>query len=593
MLRNKRVKYADNLILKYNTFIRNTELLNTPGSSQPAQLQTAKSQENANTVSTISSGSLTIDPRISSPSSVLSQNSVSLLDGLLSQQSCAAVENTDFEEIDQEVSHTQDHETCHSYTSNGHNILKSSLQEINANCPPNTPDSRGAIPVSVGDSNDMFSELQKSQNHKCEIRRTPEIGTRDSERVPASVESDSQSYKVIPLPRYEEYSGDGISPEFLGPDCPHKRNCSDDFNPIAEKIATPDKTTLSSKKEQRFDTIQTEQYEVASVENIPNRQADNIKNPDPSGSGLRQSKRKRSPGENVSLKCPRLSDERRGTSKISIEKNNEIFKHDCDDGVKSLQTNQRRANSHNKLQVNKEVRNASWQETTNQLNEAKISGDTEDDIIPPTPPVRVDHEGAPPKNGSNNEINKFSRMENVSEVQIPKLIQEDSLKDDADDGVNKSRTSRLQNTARRNLREDEIVDDDVSKNDTCDDGGCKTSRVKNNGKRRESVCQDQDVDEYTFNKIAFEEGEYETARPKNITAEKESPRKNEMLVKDDLLENPDNEGELMIVNERSPIMEDDQSYFSQEDLNIALLRRLGKYHACNCVSTWQIHWMEC
>ncbi|XP_028395989.1 breast cancer type 1 susceptibility protein homolog [Dendronephthya gigantea] len=597
---------------------RNTELPNTGGSSQTTQLQTAKSPENGSTANSNSSGSLTLDPRISSPSSVLSQDSVSLLDGLLSQQLCPAVENTDLREADQEVSRTQDSDTYHSNTDDENNILKSSQEEIIANCTPNTPNSRGATPNSIGNSNDIFSELQKSQNGKRLISKTPKTGRGESgyvtpiisnesdserystsERVPPSVESDSESYKVIPLPRYEEYSDDEISPEFLGirsrsvrstPDCSHKRN--DDFNPIVEEFS--DMTIQSSMKEKRFGTIQSKQSEVASLENIANSQAD-IKNPDSSvisplhsGGSLRlhQSKRKRSPGENDSLKCPRLSDERRGKSKTSIEKKNETLKPDCDNGLKFLKTNRRQANSNSKLQVTNEVRNASRQGTANQSNETtrkktnydqnlsqveKMSSDTEDDIIPPTPPVRI-HE--PPGNGSNNEIlNRFSRMENVSEANIHEVIEEDCLKNDLDDGINKSRTSRSQNTAMRNMHKDEIVDDDIFENDTSDDGGYNTSCLKHSPTKRESVCEEQEVDEDMFSKAPGEG--YKTARPQNITTETESPRKNEMLVEDDWLGNFDNEGEVMTVNERSPIMEDDRLYSSQEDLNIALLKRLA------------------
>ena len=144
---------------------------------------------------------------------------------------------------------------------------------------------------------------------------------------------------------------------------------------------------------------------------------------------------------------------------------------------------------------------------------------------------------------------KTSRSENVAEVRkhvYENEVDEDCFRDDVGGDNEKAWTSRSQNLAKikKQKYENELVDeDDCFKNDSIrGNGETSTSQIVTRGK--ESVCENEGIDP-----------------PDDF-------------FKDDGCD----DGELMVVSDggRSPIMDDDQMYSSQEDLNVALLRRLGK-----------------
>lgn len=705
---------------------RNADLPTSRISSQPTQSQTAKSQANVDTANTKSSGSLTIDPGKSSQSSVSSDNSVSMLDGLLSQQSRddEGGPNKDIEEMDAEVPSAEEEEPYHSTTVNMQNISKPSQEGDNNNAPAYKCYSERYTSNLMGNSSDMFNQPQKSPNDKHEFNRTPEVdrsrrkpspssvdvskssvvgtttpkfGRRESvqspasanshktnsiertsdqyssERVPASVDSDSQSYQVIPLPRYERYSDDEISPEYPSPHSHGvlSRRDKDDFsdeinNPTVDNISSQDELCLPSEKEPiqtqqstvgpagnippkpencrnseasvlllpqsessfrhqkskrkliegdtneaspellspcsrralsgakkvnsdgiinptaedelclpsekgacGCDTLRTEQSKVSlSVEIISH--AENSKNseasvisPSQPGSSFRhqKSKRKRSVGDNDCLKkYPRLSDDT-GLSMIPIETDKETYEHGLDKcGLNNLDIDNNQANCTAEEVGKRTSNNLNTKMGDPKVNDqenccippsqkANRSDNSEDDIIPPTPPERMDVGCTPHKKCSTIE-SKTSRSENIAEVRkhvYENEVDEDCFRDVVVGGDNeKLWTSRSQKLAKikKQKYENELVDeDDCFKNDSIrGNGETSTSQIVTRGK--ESVCENEGIDP-----------------------------------PDDFFKDDDcDDGELMVVSDggRSPIMDDDQMYSSQEDLNVALLRRLGK-----------------
>ena len=103
------------------------------------------------------------------------------------------------------------------------------------------------------------NESQQSSASSNSIKRTQDQYS--SERVPASVDSDSQAYNVIPMPRY--HSDDVISPEFPRPAsrgvCLRQENDNCDNNQTADKISSDSKLCLFSEEEDpRGNLIQTE-----------------------------------------------------------------------------------------------------------------------------------------------------------------------------------------------------------------------------------------------------------------------------------------------------------------------------------------------
>lgn len=599
--------------------------------------------------------------------SILSDNSVSILDGLLSQQSGdIATVRDNLEHVDVEVPDEETEKLCHSLTSNGQNILKS-LQEDNklknslddkhefGETPDVDRNRNKPSPFSVEKRNEIVMikpKIGRSKNVQNpasgnSVERTPDQYS--SERVPASVDSDSQSYNAIPLPLY--HSDDVISPEFLRPSSHGVRvgqesdNCEMN-NPTDDHISSESKLCLFSEKEEpRGDLIQqpevrpegyaptpvncgnsealvvsqskyknsscrqkckrkhrdtnkglsefsspcsgqensgakkkissdenvdptaeeissqdelcfpsecnlmqSKQTKVApSVESLQN--SENSKNSEqsiisPSQSGRsfrnRQFKRKRSAGDNNSLKkFPRLNSDM-GESKISVENHRKAYERDSNKcGPKNIESNHATCTSQeasrktsNNVHIKMDASEVNDQRnlSVDPLPEANRSDNNEDDIIPPTPP---DVGCAPCKKGS-------ASMIKAQSPAVRRHAYEDDVGDDndgrGDENLLRARSQKLAKIKKRQ-REIEMADQDD--------------------------CSGEDYDDKEISKLQT-----------NNTSGKVHPP-------DDVFKHDgcDDEEEVMNVSDEggSPVMDDDQMYSSQEDLNVALLRRLGQY----------------
>ena len=630
----------------------------------PVQSQAAHSQTNANTASSKSSGSLTTDAGKSSQSSILSDNSLSILDGLLSQQSrcntqnkcigitkvkVPGVENKE-PKIDKiQPKSSQDGENNNS-SKRFNDFYKSPNDELELKrTPENVTSEIRPSPYSVGVNNsskdrmtipivekikDMQSPAFVNSNESNTIDRTSDHYS--SERVPASVESDSQSYRVIPLPRYNEYpSDDDISPEFktsrsqsvllvqtsseimnstaklnLGEDemCLTSKNIKfnsseeselglaenvsthlDDNNsevvledrrsfrrkkskrkhdvrnsngvsPYSQRLTSQDDSCLPSEKMPESNNEITKQSRVSFSGNSRNSQG-NSKNTQASVIRPSQSlilsrsqkcKRKRMVPDNDCLtKCARLNDDNdAATSRITSE--NEQSLDMCT--VRNVATNQ--SNSTVK-------KSEDWKVQTNSLlpstETTKAFDSDEDDIIPPTPPVQIDVSCMSDTRGSTIELlNQLkSESQNITGVRKHAVVDKDRLSSDGEDNGDVD----------DNYDDDGDVDGDNDNNaednhyDNNDDDGdsddtMSPSRLKKRSKEKIQVNRLLDEDETT-------------SKLKYVIEKKEL---------NDLYHGEEEE-ELMVVSDegRSLVLEDDQMYSSQEDLNVVLLRKLGRF----------------
>ena len=609
--------------------------------------------------------------------SILSDNSVSILDGLLSQQSRdKVVVQVKLEHVDVEVPGVEKEKLCHSLTSNTRNILKS-LQEDNDNIEQKeflgnkhefggTPDVDGnrskQSPSSAKGVNGIVTTKPKIARSKSvqspgfsnSVERTPDQYS--SERVPASVDSDSQSYNVIPLPLYQ--SDDMISPEFPRPSSlgvlvgQDNDNCEIN-NPTDDNTSSESKLSLFSEKEEsRGELIQTEQPEVRhagniyapencgnseaslvsqsksensarrqkykrkhrdtnegsaefsspcscptisgaekkissdenidstvkeilsqdelclpsecdliqneqtkaalSVESLQNSENSkhseaSIISPSPSGRSFRnrQFKRKRSAEDNNSLtKFPRFNGEM-GVLEISVENHRKAYEHGSDkSGLKNIVS--KHASCTSQEASKKTSNNLHIKMDVSEVNDLPVdprpkanrSDDSEGDIIPPTPP---DVGCAPCKKASTSMI----------KVQSP-AVRGHAYKDDVDndnDGGGDEKLFRARSNKFAKIRkrqcEVELADQDDCFDENYDDK--ETSKLQTND---------------TSGKIPVWENE-EVHAPDNVLKHDVCRSEGEVM-------NASNEGEC-------PIIDDDQMYSSQEDLNVALLRRLGEY----------------
>ena len=393
-----------------------------------------------NTANTKSSGSITIDYEKSASSqfSVLSNKSVSMLDGLLSQHSQHSNNEMEFQDKDicetgVDVSSGKSEEVDHSPTQE---ISKPQVEE-NDNSLPDACNLERAAGNSLNgnciSSNDVFNEFSESSNDKLEIRRTAyHVGVRknasspsknaskstlveetseqySSERVPASVDSDSQSYRVISLPRYQElHSDDDLSPEFPNPTRPDEDECS-----AGEKIIPSAENAEGCSQAERLErstgvgVIENEQripLLKSSNKNGSKHDAENCKNSEEfirSSSGntchQQKSKRRHSPEDtHTCRKYPRLSNEAH-VSRDIMDKNNET----CQQG------------GERSGQDNADV-------------------EDEDDIIPPTPPAQMDAECDLPKKTNVSVLGPSSPSRNSRLRKVSEMLREDELPDDDD-----------------------------------------------------------------------------------------------------------------------------------------------------------------
>ena len=592
--------------------------------------------ENVNTDNTKSSGSLTIDVEKSTQSgSIASDNSVSIMRGLSQQSS------------DKAIAHKKS-------LNDKHDSEGTPDDDMNKSKPS---------PLSVNKRNEVDTTKRKKSKWKQKrrnksqqssassnsIKRTPDQYS--SERVPASVDSDSQAYNVIPMPRY--HSDDVISPEFPRPTF-RRENDNCDNNQTAGKISSDSKLCLFSEEEDpRGNLIQTERYKAGPAENfltsevcgdseallvsqskskssfrrqkckrkqskgdtnrgspefsspcscpalsetktkissnentrssvaerissqdelclpadfmgsqqtkngssaksIPSSQ--NSKNSEasiisPSQSGCsfgnRKFKRKRSAEDNNSLnKFTRLNGDT-GMSKISVESRRETDEYGLDKcGPKKIESNHASTTSqevrkkssinlHTKIDVS-EV-NGQQNLSVHRTLKANKSDDNEDDIIPPTPP---DVGCSPCKKGSAMQVKSLAVSGHV-------YADDDG---DNDDEMLRGRSKKLEKIRKRRS-ETELF--------------------------HKGDCFDEDYDDK------------ETSRPQTnktsgrISACKSSSSDN-VFIHDEC----DDEEELMNVKSEGS----SQMYSSQEDLNVALLRRLGEYWVSFTVRLfWSCH----
>ncbi len=338
-----------------------------------------------------------------------------------------------------------------------------------------------------------------------------------------------------------------------------KEQCVDEIiNSTVVEFSSQDELCVSSEQESERDAVRIEQPEVAPcVESVPN--PENSKNseasvisPSQSGSSFRhhKSKRKRSVGDNESLKkCPRLSDEA-NMSKISSENDKETFNDTVQEVGKGTSNNIHTKMGDPKME---NLRNDKLPSSKLPSQKANRSDDSEDDIIPPTPPVRMDVEYAPHNKGSTVKLlnqSKTSRAQHVTSgnkhVYDNDVIYEDCFRDEMNDDEEETLwSSRSQKLAKvkKHKHENELVDENDGLISEAGDDNKETSRTQTFIRGKEFVSENEGIDS-----------------------------SDDLFKADDC----DDKGELMVVSDAGPIMDDDQMYSSQEDLNIVLLRKLGK-----------------
>lgn len=137
---------------------RELEVQAASRSPQPTQTQTPKCQENVNTANAGSSGSLTIDPENASQLSVFSNNSVSILDGLL-------LEDEEGDKI-AEIEEMDDAKLFDIVKDHSPNIITqvSKSSQLHDDCQEEA--------TSNSNSNNVFAVLPQSPNVNKEFRRT-------------------------------------------------------------------------------------------------------------------------------------------------------------------------------------------------------------------------------------------------------------------------------------------------------------------------------------------------------------------------------------------------------------------------------------
>ena len=420
-------------------------------------------------------------------------------------------------------------------------------------------------------------ELCSSSELKCNLIQTEksQVGPEycdDSEKpVVSPKQSESHiSRQESKRKRNAENDNDfsfqkSCSPCFLS-GAKEKNSCDEIIHPTAEDISSQDELCLPLEKSQDGETIRAEQSEIMPcVDSIPNSQ--NFKNSEASviptspseNSFLKQkSKRKRSVGDNCSLKkYARLSNDSNDSnvSKTSIVKDKEPYDHG--EVRRHSEKSQNKANYTVKKLEDLETNNiendqqnvsipshrkaGSIDDSEDDIIPAGSIDDSEDGIIPPTPPVLMDVECASHNKSSRIESlnhSKSSRSEIVTDRRTRaykrKVVDKHCFGDEEsiDEEILWPRRSRKLAKAKKHKGEDDFSGED-------EDNGGNGGTSQNGTRRKESVCENERIDDL------FKE---------------------------------DEEGELMVVSDggRSPIMDDDRMYSSQEDFNVAVLRKLGK-----------------